>query len=232
MTAAMDVATAGEAKGSESGGRLKSGGGTQTRGEAKRQAIVDIATQMFGESGFARTSMSDICARVGGSKATLYNHFASKEELFFEVMAQVTETRFAAAHSVIDPAAEDMAAALRQFGENLLTFLYSPQLRSLRHLAIAEAGRTELGRLAYERGVLRSQSLVAEFLRSAMARGKLRDADPVVATRHLYGLLESELADRFLLQLLGDLDSEEIRAVTARAIEVFMAAYGPRSAGT
>lgn len=202
----------------------------KTKSEAKRQAILAIATQMFGEGGFARTSMSDICARVGGSKATLYNHFASKEELFFEVMAQVTETRFAAAHSVIDPAADDMAAALRQFGENLLTFLYSPQMRALRHLTIAEAGRTDLGRLAYERGVLRSQSLVTEFLRAAMARGKLRAADPVVATLHLYGLLESELADRFLLQLLGDVSSDEIVAVTGRAIDVFMAAYGARPA--
>jgi len=28
--------------------------------------------------------MAEICARVGGSKATLYNHFASKDELFLK----------------------------------------------------------------------------------------------------------------------------------------------------
>ena len=92
---------------------------------------------------------------------------------------------------------------------------------------IAGAGRTKLGRVVYERGVLRSQALVAVFLESAMRLGKLRQADPMVATRHLYALLESELLDRFLFQLPGKLSAKEIRAVTGRAVDVFMAAYGP-----
>lgn len=52
---------------------------------------------------------------------------------------------------------------------------------------------------------------------------------PLVATRHLYSLLESELLDRFLFQLLGEVSSEEIKAATQRAVEVFMAAYGPKT---
>ena len=51
--------------------------------EAKRQHIVDVAAQAFRELGFEGASMAEICARVGGSKATLYNYFASKEELLF-----------------------------------------------------------------------------------------------------------------------------------------------------
>lgn len=199
----------------------------KTKSAARRQAILDIAEQMFGEAGFERTSMSEICARVGGSKATLYNYFPSKEVLFFEVMDRITEAEFAAAHRAIDPASEDIAASLRHFGESLLGFLYSPGIRTQRHLAIAESGRTELGRLAYERGVLRSQNLMSDFLRAAMASGKLRQADPDVMTRQLYALLEAELIDRFLFQLLGEVGTEEIRALTARAVEVFMAAYGP-----
>lgn len=204
---------------------------SKTRTDAKRQAILDVAEQVFAEFGFERASMSEICARVGGSKATLYNHFPSKEMLFFEVMEvmdQVTGAEFDAAHSAIDPSTEDMAESLRHFGESFLSFLYSPKMQSQRHLAIAEAGRTKLGRVVYERGVLRSQTLVAEFLGAAMRLGKLRQADPDVAARHLYGLLESELVDRFLFQLLGEVSAEEIRAVTGRAVEVFLAAYGPQ----
>lgn len=76
--------------------------------------------------------------------------------------------------------------------------------------------------------MLRSQNLVAEFLQGAMDLGKLRQADPIVATRHLHSLLEAELIERFLFQLLGKVASGEIKAVTARAIDVFMAAYGPK----
>ena len=195
--------------------------------EAKRQAILEVATQAFQELGFERTSMSEICARVGGSKATLYNYFPSKEVLFFEVMSLSTEAEFEAAHGAIEPSTEDMAESLRHFGERFLAFLYSPEVRAQRHLAISESGRTELGRLVYERGVLRSQHLISEFLQAAMNLGKLRQADPDTATRHLCALLESELLDRFLFRVVGELNSEEIKKVTDRAIDVFMAAYGP-----
>ena len=59
--------------------------------EEKRQAILDVAAQAFRELGFERTSMSEIRARVGGSKETLYHYFPSKEILFFEVMSRSTE---------------------------------------------------------------------------------------------------------------------------------------------
>jgi len=195
--------------------------------EAKRQTILDVAAQAFRELGFEGTSMSEICTRVGGSKATLYNYFPSKEELFSEVMFLSSEAEFEAAHNAIDPSTEDIADSLRHFGESFLAFLYSPNIRAQRHLAVSQSGRTELGRLVYERGVLRSENLIAEFLQAAMSRGKLRQADPQVATRHLYGLLESELLERFLFQILGEVGADEIKAVTARAIAVFMAAYGP-----
>ncbi|CAG1012445.1 partial putative HTH-type transcriptional regulator YvdT, partial [Anaerolineales bacterium] len=56
------------------------------KSDTKRQHILAVAAEAFQEYGFERTSMSEICARVGGSKATLYNYFSSKDELFFEVM--------------------------------------------------------------------------------------------------------------------------------------------------
>lgn len=196
--------------------------------EAKRQTILDVAAQAFQELGFERASMSEICARVGGSKATLYNYFPSKEELFFEVIFLSTEAEFEAVHNAIDATRDNIADSLRHFGETLLTFIYSPKIRAHRHLAISESGRTHLGRLVYERNVLRSQNLMTEFLQQAMNLGKLRQADPRVATRHLYSLLESELLERFLFQLLGEVSTDEIKAVTARAIDVFIAAYGLR----
>lgn len=196
--------------------------------ETKRQAILEIAAQTFRELGFERTSMSEICARVGGSKATLYNYFASKDELFVATMLTSTEAEFAAAHLAIAPSAnEDVAHSLRQFGESFLAFIYSPVIQVQRHLAIAESRRSELGRLLYERGVLRSHELITEFLQAAMALGKLRLADPQLAMQQLCALLEAELLERFLFQLLGEVSAEQIKAVTARAIAAFMAIYGP-----
>lgn len=52
----------------------------------RRAAIVEIATRSFLEQGYAATSMSAIADELGGSKATLWSHFASKEELFVAVI--------------------------------------------------------------------------------------------------------------------------------------------------
>ena len=197
--------------------------------EAKRQAILEVAAQAFQELGFERTSMSEICARVGGSKATIYNYFASKEELFSEVIFLSTEAEFMVVHQALEASTDDVAESLQRFGERLLTFHYSPRIRAERHLAISESRRSELGRLVYERGVQRSQNLIAAFMARAMAQGQLRETDARVVAQHFFGLLEAELLEPFLHQQLGEVGAEQIRAVTARAVAVFMAGYGPRA---
>jgi len=196
--------------------------------EAKRQAILKEAEKVFQELGFERTSMSEICARVGGSKATIYNYFASKEELFFETIHDSIQAEFDAAFTAIDPAADNIDQSLRNYGENFLAILYSPHFRANRHLAIAESGRTALGRIVYERGVLGNQKLISEVLGKAMSLGKLRQADPLLAARQLHSLLEAELLDRFLFQVLGEVGPEEIKEVAERGVDAFMAIYGKR----
>lgn len=196
--------------------------------EAKRQAILDVAAEVFREFGFKGTLMSEIRARLGGSKSTLYNYFPSKEDLFFEVVSASTEAEFDTVHDALALSTDNIGESLRHFGERFLAFLYSPEIKAQRHLAISESGRTELGRIVYERGVLRTHELVIEFLREAIHLGKLRQTDPAVAAKHLCSLLEAELIDRFLFQQLSGVNAEEIKAITARAIDVFISAYGPR----
>ena len=194
--------------------------------EAKRQAIIDVAAELFRQMGFERTSMSEICRRVGGSKATIYNYFPSKEILFVEVMRQANEAEFMAIHQVLNHAADDVAEALQHFGEGLLALIYSPDVLAARRLAISNFGDGEFGRTCFERGPKRSVEEVSEFLLALMEQGKLRQCDPVVATMHLRGLLESELLDNLIFRIESDIGLERIKGIVERAVAVFMAAYG------
>jgi AcrR family transcriptional regulator len=171
--------------------------------------------------------MSAICERLGYSKATLYNYFASKEELFSAVVFEATEAEFEASLEALDVTVDDMTKALEKFGRGLLTLLYSPQVQAVRRLIISEAGRSDLGRKCYELGPVRNEAAGAAFLQQAMDAGKLRRADARIATLHLRGLLEAEWLDRFLFQTLEPISAEEINATVARAVAAFMAAYGP-----
>ncbi|MBI5617457.1 MAG: TetR/AcrR family transcriptional regulator [Gammaproteobacteria bacterium] len=196
--------------------------------ETKRQAILDAATQVFREVGFERASMSEICARVGGSKATLYNYYPSKAKLFFEVMLRNTESDLDAIYSTLEPATKDVAATLRRYGEKVLDLAYSPEILAARRLSYAEAGRFDIGRMVYEGACVRAEDRVSAFLAEAMRRGLLRKTDPRVAANHLMALLEAELLQRLLYHLVDAVDAKTIRGIVRRAIEVFMGGYAAR----
>ncbi len=196
--------------------------------DAKRQTILDVATQAFQELGFEGTSMSVICSRVGGSKATIYNYFSSKEALFFEVMFDLTEKEFDAVIHLLDRTSLNVCESLLRFGKGFLKLLYAPDVLAARRLMIAESGRSDLGRQCFERGPKKAEDSIAAFLGCAMETGALREANPRVAARHLLGLLESEIFEVFILRMQEKITGKEIAAVTGRAVDVFMAAYGPQ----
>ncbi len=59
------------------------------QGEVTRAALVTSARELFGEQGFAETSMDEIVLQAGVTKGALYHHFQGKEDLFREVFEQV-----------------------------------------------------------------------------------------------------------------------------------------------
>ncbi|ASM49453.1 hypothetical protein PESP_a1321 [Pseudoalteromonas espejiana DSM 9414] len=54
--------------------------------EKKRINILQAAEQLFFEKGVEHTSMDQVAAKAGASKRTVYNHFATKEELFQAIL--------------------------------------------------------------------------------------------------------------------------------------------------
>jgi AcrR family transcriptional regulator len=60
------------------------------RREKTQTAIVNAATRIFGERGFAATTMDDIAAGARVAKGAVYHHFPTKEALFEAVFEQVS----------------------------------------------------------------------------------------------------------------------------------------------
>lgn len=198
----------------------------RTKTDTRRQAILAAAAEVFKETGFERSSMSDICLRVGYSKATLYSYFTSKQELFIEVISLTAEEGFQATLQALNTNKKDIALALESFGRSLLAFLYSPQMQTARRLVVAEAGRSGLGKRCFDIGPRRSGLEISNFLQHAIDAGKLRSANTQIAALHLKALLEAEWIERFMCQTLGEPSPKEIADSVKRAVEVFMAAYG------
>lgn len=60
---------------------------TNTKGEQTRQLIVETAFGLFLQNGYHGTSMRQIADGAGLALGGIYNHFASKEEIFAAVLA-------------------------------------------------------------------------------------------------------------------------------------------------
>ena len=54
-----------------------------------KQLILEKATQLFYERGFARASIRDIVRAVGVTNSTLYVHFKDKNQILFEIIEEI-----------------------------------------------------------------------------------------------------------------------------------------------
>lgn len=61
------------------------------RAEARRLRILEAAAQCFARDGFSRTRIDDVAAAAGVSRALVYTHFASKEQLARQVQEHMLE---------------------------------------------------------------------------------------------------------------------------------------------
>ncbi len=64
--------------------RVRSEGGQRTR-----QTLLDAATELFAQKGYAGANVNEIVERAGTTKPMLYYHFGSKEGLFAAVLESV-----------------------------------------------------------------------------------------------------------------------------------------------
>lgn len=143
------------------------------RSEKKRRAILDAAYSLFREKGFEKTSVAEINARAGGSKATIYSYFPSKEELFVECMFSLAESYLEGTLNTLKNPVGDILPTLQAFGESFIRLVCSSEMVSLRRLMIAEAERAGIGRLFNEK-LERMRQQVASFIAKVMSEGKLR----------------------------------------------------------
>lgn len=191
--------------------------------DARRKAIVDAAWEMFKAGGFERTSMSEISERVGGSKATLYSYFKSKDELFAAAMEQAVRERLDdALNRTGEPG--DLRARLMDFAGTYLEMRLDPDMIGADRALIAQSDQSDLGMVLLRRFVIPQWERLAASLELEMEGDGLRRAPPYQAAMHLRGLVESDLLER---RLHGDrsISAMEVETAVTAGVDAFLRAY-------
>jgi AcrR family transcriptional regulator len=81
-------------------------------GEERRAAILDSALAVFGERGYHASSIDDIARAGGTSKALIYEHFDSKQELYAELLDRHAGELFGRLAAAIEEAGSAGSARL------------------------------------------------------------------------------------------------------------------------
>ena len=87
-----------------------------SRAEAKartRQQLLDAAAQTFARKGYADASVEEIAESAGYSTGALYSNFASKEELFLELMSARASRRVTAVTEILETMDDPVEALAR-----------------------------------------------------------------------------------------------------------------------
>jgi len=196
--------------------------------DAKRREILTAAAELFREHGFAGASMSAVSERAGGSKATLYRYFPSKEDLFVSLMLEKVMQHAEEVFDTLRPS-DDLRRTLVRFGAGLLELSLSETSLSVRRNSIAEGPKSGLGQELFDKGAKVLWSRMADFLAAEMAADRLRREDPWTASMHLRGMLEADLVNRALIGAAVDKRPKTLKDHAAKAVDAFLRAYGQTS---
>jgi len=194
--------------------------------DEKRSAILKIAHEAFLADGYDNTSMSSIAARVGGSKATLYNYFASKEELFSAVVQdRCSELTALLSRELHD--GDDLAEVLTHYGEAFVTMILSDDVIATYRMMIAVAQRfPAVGQAFYEAGPRTGAERLGAFLSAAATAGLILCDCPFTMARAFAQLCLADLHQRKLLNAEPQPTPDDIKANVKRAVTMLLSTYG------
>lgn len=202
------------------------------RTDERRLAILGAAHLAFAEAGFRNTTIDDIARRFGGSKATIYSYFRSKEELFVAVTEAFISGSILEAFSRLDPAEEDIAGNLTVFGRAYLSSILRSDVLALRSMVAIEGQTTRLAATFFANGPARAQADLERFFDAHRQAGRIVMDRLDVGARRLLALLEAEFLEARVFGVIDLPDDEKVAASVASSLDAFFQIYPVRHAAS
>jgi AcrR family transcriptional regulator len=139
--------------------------------QERQELILQAAEQVFDEKGYRDTSMDEIAARVGIGTATIYSHFASKEEL---MIAAILERGFQRGRQYVEEIGATEKSATEKLRE-IFHFLVSGEFFRRRvqlFYALGSGCEAQKALLASRKVIAENSSMFAGTLATIIEQGK------------------------------------------------------------
>jgi TetR/AcrR family transcriptional regulator, mexJK operon transcriptional repressor len=183
--------------------------------------LLRVATHLFLQRGYARTSLNDVVKRAGGSKATVRKYYRNKAGLFAAVIADVSARFVASAHLQDIPGAPEQV--LRAFGRTVLTFYLAADSLACYRGVVAEGHASRvMAQAFYRQGHQLVQSALAERLAGWRREGRLLGGNPMDDANLFLHLIRAGVYEQRLIGLRKAPGRREIAARVASAVQLFL----------
>ncbi|MFZ5587985.1 MAG: TetR/AcrR family transcriptional regulator [Thermodesulfobacteriota bacterium] len=205
--------------------------------DEKRERILDQAARLFAQRGLNQTDMSELAARAGVAKGSLYNYFKSKDELYLHVCRQALARSREAVYGDIDPTWDIHRQVEHIFRRGVQFALEHPEYVSL-YLNTASAGMERFARKISREVEKHTANHLKRLLRQGMKKGLVRaDLDVNLAAFLINSLyivfIVSLVSPHFqirmseYLDIKGPLDGESIDDRLTRTIAIIQSFLKP-----
>jgi len=197
-------------------------GKRQSRSEAKREQLLQVATELFLAKGYEAVSVDTIVARAGGTKTNVYKHFGGKADLFAAVVKELG-VRAGRPFDGMDLEAADPEEALVQIGRRYLTALLTPNAVRQHRMIIAESARfPSVSKRWFKAGPDQARDAIASCFKKAQEAGRLRGPLPRRLTSLFLDMLGGEQLLRQTIAGSSTPKPSEINKLVGDAVQVFL----------
>lgn len=156
----------------------------------RRAAILREAVKLFAERGFRGTTTRDLAAACGVSEPVLYEHFATKRELYTAIIEAKGEEGFARFQALVGPYLEtdDDRRFFEGLGQLILEF-YEDHPEHGRLLMFSALEGHETAGFTYSQHREAIHAMVVRYIERRIQAGAFRPVDPGLAARAFVGML-------------------------------------------
>lgn len=190
----------------------------------RREQILDVATRVFAEKGFAGASIRDIANAVGVTEGLLYHYFESKEQILHACWSE-RSWRAHLERILAQSGDKPLAAVLQELVEDFMQTLRDNS-DMVRMCAVESQRDPEIASWHRQR-IQSNQRLLSDFLLARVQAGEIRpDADMETAS----GLLMGCAYSCFLLfsDSHDETWSSAVHSVAHNGVDVVMRGLTPR----
>jgi AcrR family transcriptional regulator len=171
--------------------------------QARRNQILDAATQVFAEKGFHRATIRDVAKAAGIADGTIYNYFENKTALLLGLLNRINETELRDQH--FGQAGQgDVRAFVRGYIRQRFAVITQAGYQVFQVLLSEILVDSELRALYYQQVIAPTFALAERYFQQWAEAGIIRLRDPRLSPRAIAGMVLGLI----VLRVMGDAELE------------------------